>query len=111
MSSLAGVRSGMSGYWRSSFFEFYPDRSEVEVKKKNAKKNEANVQLSRSNKLGQYGIVIWPKKNFFLRGEHKINTRNPIRTQVLLHLARLQIQSRDNIILLSAKSKHSSMAK
>lgn len=58
--------------------------------------------------LDRYGIVKWPKKNFFSRDEHKIDIRNPIRTQVSLHLARLQIQSYDNAILLSAKSwKHS----
>ena len=43
----------MAGYWPCSFFCVFMDRDGVEVHKRAKKKNEANIQPSCPNRLGQ----------------------------------------------------------
>ena len=67
MSSLAGVRSGMSGYWRSSFLNFILTEVKSRLKKKGKKERGQCTAISI-----EQAWPIWDcymaKKELFLAG-------------------------------------------
>ena len=79
----------MAGYWPSSFFACL--RTETRSRSIDSqKKNEANIQPSRPNKLGQSfkGFMIWLLGKFCLR-----DTAGSPKRARWLHLARSGSQS------------------
>ena len=91
----------MAGYW-PFFFAFFMDREEVEVDK-NAKKDEANIQISILNKHCQQRIYHGQNENIFLTGPTRDIPREqewlglPVRTQDSLYLARSRIRPYNKI--------------
>ena len=59
----------------AKFFScIFMDRDKVEVDTKNAKKNEANIMPSRTNRLGQQRIYHMTNRSLFSCGTNKGNS-------------------------------------
>ena len=59
----------MPEYWPNSFLWLFMDWDEVEVFKKHTKKNEADIQQSWLNKLGQWKINFIAKRFLFIKNQ------------------------------------------